>query len=89
MTPNFRREMRVGAFPFLALLAALWGSLEDAAEPNLSCVISHKRGGLSRAEGRLWYSLHSSSSDREGSNCHDETPELQTSPRLLPRGVCR
>lgn len=51
MTPNFRRKIGVR-----------WRMLR---KPNLSCVISHKGGGLSRAEGRLWYSLHSSSSDQK------------------------
>jgi hypothetical protein len=47
MTPNFRMEMRVGAFPFLALLAALWGSLEDAVEAqSLLCHIPQTRGPL-------------------------------------------
>jgi len=47
MTPNFRREMRVGAFLFLTLLAALWGSLEDAAEAQFHlCHIPQTRGPL-------------------------------------------
>ena len=67
MTPNFRREMGVGAFLFLALFALLCGSLERMVRGvNLSCARPRKRGGLSRAEGRLWYALLSSSSDREG-----------------------
>jgi hypothetical protein len=78
----------MGAFLFLALPAALCGSLEDAAAPQLSCVRSHKRGALSRAEGRLWYALLSYSSDREGVDCHGETSVLRTSPHALPRCVC-
>ena len=48
MTPNFRREIRVGAFLFLALLAALCGSLEDAAESPISLVPDPTNEGASR-----------------------------------------
>jgi len=52
MAPNFRREIRVEAFIFwlsLPHFAVRWRRM--ASGLNLSCAISHERGGLSRAEG--------------------------------------
>jgi len=74
MAPNFRREIGVEAFIFwlsLPHFAVRWRRM--ACGLNLSCAISHERGGLSRAEGRLWYALLSSSSDREEVDYHGET----------------
>ena len=49
MAPNFRREMGVEAFIFLALLAALCGSLEDGAGgPPISLVPDPTNEGASR-----------------------------------------
>ena len=87
--PPFVGRLGWGASLVLALFATLCGSLEGWWEaPNLSCARSHERGGLSRAEGRLWYSLLSQSSDREGVDCHGETSVLRASPHTLPRCVC-
>jgi len=59
MTPNFRREMRVGAFLFLTLLAALWGSLEDAAEAqSLLYNIPQTRGPLACRRKTVVLSAH-------------------------------
>ena len=55
------------AFLFLALLAALCGSLGGAAgTPQLSCARSHERGGLSRAERRHGTLCSPHRLDREG-----------------------
>ena len=49
MTPNFRREIRVGAFLFLALFTALCSSLEDASgDPPICLVPDPSNEGPSR-----------------------------------------
>jgi len=49
MSPNFRREIGVGAFLSLALLAALCGLLEDGAGgPPISLVPDPTNEGPSR-----------------------------------------
>ena len=54
--------------------AVRWRMLREA--PNLSWPDPTNGGGLSRAEGTLWYSLLPSSSDREGVDYHGETSVL-------------
>jgi hypothetical protein len=48
MTPNFRREMGVGAFLFLALLALLCGSLERMVRGAISLMPDPANEGASR-----------------------------------------
>ena len=61
MSPNFRREIGVGAFLYLALLAALCGLLEDGAGgPPISLVPDPTKEGPSRVmKETVLRSIHS------------------------------